>query len=565
MKKIITSAVVAASLLSISASATGLNETSRGNYLVTPAYFAIGGYKSKIEVANTRDDVAVVAKVVIREGDCSQELLDFLIFLSPGDVFNAEIYKDTDGTVKIKSTDDSVDPIKNGSVRPAQVALSSGTPLIQSDGHLRDTNVTRMTNGSVVTVPVTAEYGYVEVFSLLEMNPRGLVSTWTPGTPLSKDVMQQFYDGYTTLLETNTSSTYGTHVSPSYNQFTDANLTDLVYNAAWDAGIGDQNITGVSGTIKQVLEVKLKNTTGIGTVVGAPGAATNVPATRNDFIDENLLTGTLSLINETSGQAMSVAMYGYNFEGDSNASLPGGIQNSILGERAKETNYLRVFGFDRNVSNNALDSLVSNMSKSDVFIPYTYSKESRLNMLFLAKNLSNYKCTFKNQPPQIGDSPTAFNNAGSKIGLMTTVPMSYGVIIRNMKENRVSVDPTVDVFSGGSSSVTPDTIRSELSQLRINEILTNSGASATDYASGWMTITLAESGSTGKMYRYDVNESLGSNDGNLTLYDVNVTRPALLPSYMQVIPVDDAGSRVFTNLYIPASRYGNDVNNSKGR
>jgi hypothetical protein len=67
---------------------------------------ANGGWETKISVTNTNMEASVVAKVVIRSYKNSTELLDFLIYLSPADVWTAKLYWDGTQT-KIYSEDSS--------------------------------------------------------------------------------------------------------------------------------------------------------------------------------------------------------------------------------------------------------------------------------------------------------------------------------------------------------------------------------------------------------------------------------------------------------------------------
>ena len=83
-------------------------EGAIGDLLFYPVYLADGsGWETKISVINTSNDLSTVAKVVIRGGKNSQELLDFFIYLSPDDMWTAKIYNDN-GVVRIYSEDDSV-------------------------------------------------------------------------------------------------------------------------------------------------------------------------------------------------------------------------------------------------------------------------------------------------------------------------------------------------------------------------------------------------------------------------------------------------------------------------
>ena len=77
-----------------------------GDALVFPVYLASGTFKTNIRVINTSCEFAVVAKVVFREGISSCETRDFLIYLTPNDMWWADIVDDN-GTVTIVSDDDS--------------------------------------------------------------------------------------------------------------------------------------------------------------------------------------------------------------------------------------------------------------------------------------------------------------------------------------------------------------------------------------------------------------------------------------------------------------------------
>jgi len=80
---------------------------NKGDVLVYPWYLALdGGWYTKLTVINTDAYACVVAKVVIRSFKNSEELLDFLIYLSPSDVWTG-VLKYLGGKVIIYSDDDS--------------------------------------------------------------------------------------------------------------------------------------------------------------------------------------------------------------------------------------------------------------------------------------------------------------------------------------------------------------------------------------------------------------------------------------------------------------------------
>lgn len=80
---------------------------NKGDVLVYPWYLALdGGWQTKLTVINTSLTNCVVAKVVVRSFKNSEELIDFLIYLSPADVWTGAM-RVVAGKVVIFSDDDS--------------------------------------------------------------------------------------------------------------------------------------------------------------------------------------------------------------------------------------------------------------------------------------------------------------------------------------------------------------------------------------------------------------------------------------------------------------------------
>ena len=115
MKKLVASISTAAALATASVAAPSIAANNTGDFLIAPAYFATSGYNSHIKVVNTNLTHSILARVVVRDSKCSQEV-DFPIVLSPGDVWYADIYVGADGHTYIKSDDDSnyLPQLKNG-------------------------------------------------------------------------------------------------------------------------------------------------------------------------------------------------------------------------------------------------------------------------------------------------------------------------------------------------------------------------------------------------------------------------------------------------------------------
>lgn len=133
-----------------------------GDYLLAPVYYAVNNWSTELKVVNTNTTKAVVAKVVVRESKESKEIMDFAIYLTPGDVWTGVIYDDN-GIIKLKSTDDSM--IIGG--QPA----SPGHPIIIGSHARRED-------------PESGKYhqenwhGYVEIFGMAAFDPAKIVEAY---------------------------------------------------------------------------------------------------------------------------------------------------------------------------------------------------------------------------------------------------------------------------------------------------------------------------------------------------------------------------------------------------
>lgn len=106
MKKKFLAAAIGAMLIGGSAMAVEVAHGGKGDLLIAPMVMTGGGWTSELKVVNTNTVDSAVAKVVFHAPDNSAELLDFLIFLSPGDVWVGTLTSDGTSTT-LTSTDDS--------------------------------------------------------------------------------------------------------------------------------------------------------------------------------------------------------------------------------------------------------------------------------------------------------------------------------------------------------------------------------------------------------------------------------------------------------------------------
>ena len=100
-------AALSAALLAGSAAAVELSTGEKGEVLIAPMIMGAGGWESELRVINTDVLNSAVVKVVFHEPAQSAEVLDFFIFLSPGDVWRGTAIKNEDGTIGVRSSDGS--------------------------------------------------------------------------------------------------------------------------------------------------------------------------------------------------------------------------------------------------------------------------------------------------------------------------------------------------------------------------------------------------------------------------------------------------------------------------
>jgi len=181
LKKVLISGIAA---LTLSGSAIAADNTQTrlatdgtGDYLILPYYAAIGDWETNIRIVNTNPSDAIVAKVVLREFKQSEEVLDFPVYLSPGDVWEGKI-KLKDGKPYLYSEDDSL-------------IVSAPLPLA-----LNEKKGGQQPN-----------FGYIEIFGVAQIpagNIRNLLNnlnlnelaskcSFSPNSPFSKECIVKAY------------------------------------------------------------------------------------------------------------------------------------------------------------------------------------------------------------------------------------------------------------------------------------------------------------------------------------------------------------------------------------
>jgi hypothetical protein len=183
MKKLL-STVAAAAILSGSAfAASSTNHVAvapngLGDALIFQEYFAMSGWDTHLKVINTDINNAVVARVAVYESSDSQEVRDFYIYLSPGDVWTADLKLSAAGTPSIVSTDDST---------YRGPSATDGSPTFASEAVPMEVSL----NGAAA--------GYVNVVAVAAKSGTDLAGAgWLAGQPISKTVIYNNFHNVST-------------------------------------------------------------------------------------------------------------------------------------------------------------------------------------------------------------------------------------------------------------------------------------------------------------------------------------------------------------------------------
>lgn len=202
-KKKVLSSIMAATMaagfaVSQNASAIHLAEDGIGQVLLAPHYrastsvqgFDTEGYSTEVVITNTRSDVAVKVKVVVRSETNSDELIDFMCYLTPTDVCRFELAEEN-GAVYLKSKDDSlkVEVPASDSTTPVVDSLSSAKATwasVYPQGLYKnlDEHVRTIRPGLAGQLPKLTRRGHIEIQQVYAV--RGVVPGYDKNGLLSQ-------------------------------------------------------------------------------------------------------------------------------------------------------------------------------------------------------------------------------------------------------------------------------------------------------------------------------------------------------------------------------------------
>ena len=170
-------AMLAAPLTGATAASTlALNEAGTGHSLFIPYFTAQEANSTLINLVNTDTVNGKAVKIRFRGAANSDDLFDFQVFLSPGDVWTASISKGANGFAKLTTNDASC-------TKPDKATLNSTS--FQG---------TRLDTANLVGDALAAgtREGYVEIFNMGDI-PKGMSNSVAVGTTIQAHLPE--YDG----------------------------------------------------------------------------------------------------------------------------------------------------------------------------------------------------------------------------------------------------------------------------------------------------------------------------------------------------------------------------------
>ena len=150
-------AAVAGKLIPANATGLAIADGGVGNALVVPYFNAQNGNMTVLHVTNTDTNNGKVVKVRFRSAANSDDLLDFQLFLSPGDVWTAAVTADADGLTQLVTSDNTCTvphiakntfiPFRKGNLP----AFAADQNKLTREGYVEIFNIADITNADAWT------------------------------------------------------------------------------------------------------------------------------------------------------------------------------------------------------------------------------------------------------------------------------------------------------------------------------------------------------------------------------------------------------------------------------
>lgn len=284
MKKSILSLAVAGAFVAAgTANATlELQDDGIGHILLVPYFTTQNGNSTLFNIVNTDTVNGKAVKVRFRGGRDSDDIFDFQLFLSPGDVWSANISQNSSGMSYMTVASD-----ENSCTLPNKSVLNS-TPFVT--GRLSATDAA----GGIGT-----REGYIEIFNMADI-PSGTTTT----NPVFATIKHTSTGGAPTCSDTilaNIEQTYSTLVAPGTEAAVNGTVTALTspttgLMANWTIiNVPNTTVfTGAATAIEATATTRIVYSQQTPTAVSGVVAATSYPNIASTYDAVLLTTGFLT-------------------------------------------------------------------------------------------------------------------------------------------------------------------------------------------------------------------------------------------------------------------------------
>lgn len=251
-----------------------LAPNDKGDLLIYPVYAATNGIETTFTVINTSDTQCAVAKVVVRSMMYSVEVLDFLIYLTPNDVFKGILKVNENGKAVLVSYDDSlltsfqggVDGIQQRGDQEGGIEFTLLHPFLACPAP------------DAILENDLVEIGYIEVFeaAAFDLDVRGDCAKGSNGT-VAKDDLFAYYWAATSFETDNILTGSAELIIPGgdYALFKPTIFRD--YHQDEQLDVGEETVLGNGADPLCVLEAVLsKDNLAVPYYTGSKGATTAI-------------------------------------------------------------------------------------------------------------------------------------------------------------------------------------------------------------------------------------------------------------------------------------------------
>lgn len=237
------------------ATAVELAASGVGHYLFAPYYTTQGDNNTLLSVINTDSVNGKAVKVRFRGAANSDDVLDFTLFLSPGDVWTASLVQGADGHAEITTPDTSCtlpQTVKNVPFRTGRLDQSLSAEALAAhtrEGYVEFLNMADVTPGSDLFKNIKHKGGVApcEASAFADVLSTAVVDSATAKAAGLSNPTGGLTGGWTIIRLSNISTYSGLHTAVAATDGAGNSTSgNFVFAPQSDAGVAGVNIANVS-------------------------------------------------------------------------------------------------------------------------------------------------------------------------------------------------------------------------------------------------------------------------------------------------------------------------------